>query len=463
MYRNEKKIPTILALFILMLGIGGVILFNQTTHKTESIASLETRTEDIHFTNISDNSFTVTWFTTGSITQMVNVTDGGNSLTYLEDADSDNIPRPRNAHLVTVRNLKENTSYQVKITNSNSGCRISQACPTFTQSTANHLTTPVSMPAAHGSILNEDAKPASDAIVYLTIGKSPPLTAKTDSFGLWVIPMSNLRTGDLLSRPNLADNDIVQIVAKISTDKKAEAVTDVKSIRQNLTIPPLQIGKSYNLIDLISKKDLLAGLNKTSNILGTQTQTGNPGNISSAATSASIDILFPANDDDTTTDNQPRLRGTGVAGKQLIITVNSSPQTARINVALDGTWSWRPPLPLEAGMHHLGLSGYDDKGNLINLTRRFIVLKSGERVLGEATASATLTPTANPSPTITLIPLSSPTPTISLIPIASPTRSAIVSATPIIPPKTGSIQTTVILMGAGATFLLLGFKFLLFP
>lgn len=456
MYRKQKKIPTLLALLILFAGIGGVVFLNQTSHELGSKAQTVSSPQDIHFTNISDTSFTVSWFTeTNSIgTALAN--DNGRRTSYFEDTDSDNIARPRNTHFVTVKNLKENTSYEVKIISGESNCRNPQNCPTFVQKTANRLSSPTNLPAARGSIITADDRPADNAVVFLTVGKSPPLSSKTDSLGLWVIPFNNLRTGDLLSKPTLSDNDIVQITAKTSPDKKAEAVTDVKSIRQNLNIPPLQIGKSYNFIDLISKKDLLAGLNKSSNALGIQTQIGTP--------TKTIDILFPSSDGDTTADSQPRFRGVGISGKQLIITVNSSaPQTARIIVASDGTWVWRPTNPLEPGTHHLGISGYDENGNYITLTREFIVLKSGEQVLGEATASATLTPTVNLSPTLTLIPLASPTPTITLVPIPSPTKSATASATPVIPPKTGNTNVTFLLLGGGASLLLVGLKLLLFP
>lgn len=463
MYRRAKKIPTILAIFILLGSIGGVVLINQTTHQLSSKAQTDSLPRDIHFTNISDTSFSISWFTDASVVGRVVVGNGRNTLTYLEDADNDNIPRPRTSHFVTVKNLSENSSYLVKVISGDTSCKIAQTCPEFTQKTANRLTNPITLPAARGSVITEDGKPASDTIIYLSVGKSSPLAAKTDSGGLWVIPLTNLYTGDLLSRPNLSDNDIVQIIGKVSPDKKTEAVTDIKSIRQNLTIPPLQIGKSYNFIDLISKKDLLASLNQ-SNTLGLQTQIGNPNNISSTSTSKSIDILFPLRDDDTTTDNQPRFRGIAPKNTQLVLTVNSSPQTARIIAGADGTWSWRPTIPLDPGIHHLGISGYDEKGNYITLTRRFIVLKSGEQVLGEATASATLTPTTKPSPTPTLIPLASPTPTITLIPIASPTtKPATVSATPVVPPKTGNINSTLILLGSGASLLLVGLKLLLSP
>lgn len=459
MYRKQKKIPTILALFILFAGIGGVIFFNQNNHQLGSKAQTISSLEDIHFTNISDNSFTISWFTATNIIETVVVNDNGRYMSYFEDADNDNIARPRMAHFVTAKNLKENTSYEIKIINGEENCKISRDCPTFTQKTANHLANPISLPAARGTLITDDNKPADNAIVYLTIGKSPPLSGKTDSLGLWVIPFNNLRTDDLLSKPSLSDNDIVQITAKTSPDKKAEAVIDIKSIRQNLSIPPLQIGKSYNLIDLISKKDLLASLNKSTNTLGIQSQIG--------GANKSIDILFPSSDGDTTIDNQPRFRGIGLAGKQLIITVNSAPQTSRIIVAADGTWVWRPTIALEPGTHHLGISGYDEKGNYITLTRTFIVLKSGEQVLGEATASATLTPTINPTATPTLILL--PSPTITLVPIPSPTINltpsipvGTVSTTPMVPPKTGNINSTLILLGGGASLFLIGLSYFFF-
>lgn len=477
MYHKEKKIPTILALLIIFIMIGGIVLFNPTSHQIGSKANPSLQPEDVHFSNVSDNSFTVSWFTTSATSGSVTINDigpasatGRQSLLYLDDLDSDNISRPRTTHFLTIKNLTENSSYSVKVMSGDSSCSNVGNCPVFEQKTASHLTMTNTLPAARGSIISESGNPQDNAIVYLTVGKSALLAGKTDSSGLWVIPFNFLRTGDLLSRPILADNDLVQIIAKMSNDKKTEAVIDVKSIRQNLIIPPLQIGKSYNLIDLISKKDLLAGLT-SGNTLGIQTKNVNSGNISSASTSKFIDILFPAVDDDTTSDTQPRFRGIGIAGKQLVLIVNStSPQTARVTVGTDNTWSWRPSLPLEPGIHHLGLSGYDKDGTNVSLTRRFIVLKSGEQVLGEATSSAILTPTTQPSPTPTLIPLPSPTPTITLIPIASPTRTispsipvSSPSATPKIPPKTGSTNITLLILGGGASLLLVGLKFLLFP
>lgn len=458
MHRKERKIPTIFALFILFISIGGIVVLNQTSHQINSKAQSSSHAEDINISNVFDTSFTVSWFTAIPTTGKIIVKGNNTSKIFIDDADTDNISRPRMTHFITAKNLTENTPHSIQIISGDGGCNPPNICPNINQKTANPLAAGNNLPAARGSIISKDDKPVNNAIVYLFIGKNPPLSAKTDSIGLWVASLNNLRTPDLLTKPHLADNDIVQIIAKISPEEKAEAVIDIKSLRQNLAIPPLQIGKSYNLIDLISKKGLLAGPN-VNNTLGIQTKTENSVN-------GSIDILFPASDGDTTTDTQPRFRGIAPPKGQLILTVNSAPQTAKVIAGSDGAWSWRPPLVLQPGIHHLGVSGYDDKKKLITLNRRFIILKSGERVLGEATASATLTPTSTPSvsPTMILVPSPSPTfillssPTPSLIPVIT---SSIPTATPVIPPKTASVRPTLFLLGVGITLLILGFKSLL--
>lgn len=307
-----------------------------------------------------------------------------------------------------------------------------------------------------GSLFTQEGKPADGAIVYLTVGKSAPLTGRVDSGGLWVIPLTQLRTQDFLSRPDFADSDIVQITAKVSGTSMSTAIVDMKSIRQNLTIPQMIMGNSYNFIDLLSKKDALALLS-VQNILGVKTEQVNK--------SARVDILFPRYDDDTTPDSRPRIRGTGKPGSQLLITVNSSPQTGKVTVGSDGTWNWRPEKELPPGVHNLTIQEYDGQGNLITSTRKFIVLKSGERVLGEATPSASLTPTSSPTLTPSLSPSPTPFTTPSPLPTSSDVSPTLTSSPALSspPPRSGTGTPTVLLIGISTLLLLTGAKLLIFP
>lgn len=457
MYRKETRIPTILGLFLLFFSLGGVIYLDRFSHIFTSSAKTIPKTEDVHFTNITDNSFSVSWFTSVPSSGIAIVTNNSHSLTFLDDLDSDNVPRPRQTHHITVKNLNENTSYSVRITNNDPRCKNNDLCPIFSQKTASKIASVYTLPPARGSILREDNKPAEGTIVYLVLGQNLPLSGRVDSAGLWVIPLTNLRSQDMLTRIEPKDSDTVQITAKLANDLVATAITDVKSIRQNLTIPPMKIGNSYNFTNLESKKDLIAKLNEQ-NTLGIQTQVNQPPTATPVKDKQNnqIDILFPGNDGETTKDNQPRLRGIGLPKKILSITVNSTPQSAQITVDADGTWSWRPPKSLPPGTHYVTIKGYDSAGKLITVKRKFIVLKSGEQVLGEATAAATLTPTAGPSPTLEPTSTLAPSPS-GITSTPQPTASVTTA------PRSGTLEPTLILMVSGISLLLLGAKFLLVP
>lgn len=474
MYRKQKKIPTILGLFLLFCGIGAAVYSDLQSQQLTTSAQLHAEAEDIHVTNISNNSFTVSWFTAQATNGTLTVNDGLNSTIHLDDRDSDAIVRPRTSHYITLSNLKEKTEYTVRIKIGNSACN-SASCPIIKQKTGPALP-PITtaLTPAQGSILTETGNPATDAIIYVTIGKAAPLSTRVDQSGLWVTPFNNLRTQDLLSRPEISDSDVVQITAKTTTNTYSQAVIDMKSIRLNVTIPAMQLGKSYNFTDLLSKKDLFAG-GTTSRILGSQTNRDY-----STQQSHPIDLFFPTQEEDITTDNRPRFRGSGIVGNQILITVNSqSPQTDRVLVGVDGTWNWRPAKPLSPGIHHISIQGYDAGGKLVTLTRSFVVLKSGERVLGDATSSATLTPTLVVSPTPTSVTPTSSLPTVTgpispspspTIAIFSPTPTLFVASvtqpfftsTPIpTPPPSGLMQPVLFLAGGGMIFTLIGIKFLL--
>ena len=466
MYRKQKRIPTIVALLILFAGIGSAVYFDQSSKTFFSKAKQTADPLEVHFTNITQSSMTVSWLTAKAVTGIIEVTSPGqNKHTFLDDLDSDNVSRVHTTHYINLQNLTENTLYQIKIISGN-GCENSMSCPVYQQKTSVKMDAGSVLPPAHGTIKSGDGNTVERAVVYLLVGKSLPLSTRTDSLGNYVIPLNNLRSQDLLSRPEIADNDIVQINAFLSPEEKTDAVIDVKSIRQNLTIPEMNLGNSYNFIDLISKKDQLSKSNQL-NILGVQNPliqaTTAPANI----TQGGIDFIFPKKDEDTTSDNRPRIKGTAPPNTQLLIIVNSYPQKGQITVGPSGSWTWRPPQNLPPGVHHVSIQGYDQNGNNINIIRRFIVLKSGEQVLGESTPSASLTP--NPTETPVVTPIVSPTisqvsPTPTLVSPSStpPPTAAYPSSTPsVTPPPTGNTNLTLYLIGASGFLLLVGLKLLI--
>ncbi len=466
MYRKQKRIPTILALLILFAGIGSAVYFDQSSKTFFSKAEQSAVPTEVHFTNISQSSMSVSWLTSKAVTGIIEVTSlSQDKRTFLDDLDSDNVSRTHTTHYISLSNLTENTLYQIKII-SRTGCQNAISCPVYQQKTSVKMETGTVLPPAHGTIKSADGNTVEGAIVYLIVGKSLPLSGRTDSLGNYVIPLNNLRSQDLLSRPEIADNDIVQINAFRTPDEQTSAVIDVKSIRQNLTIPDMNLGNSYNFIDLISKKDLLSKSNQ-SNILGAQSPLIPIITAPANSRQGDIDFIFPKYDEDTTPDNRPRIKGTAPPNSKLLIVINSAPQKGQITVGPSGSWTWRPPQSLPPGIHHVSIQGYDQNGNIINIIRSFIVLKSGEQVLGESTPSASLTPEPTNTPAVTLavsptIPKISPTPTlVSLSSTPSPTAAYPSSTPSITPPPTGNTNVTLYLIGVSGFLLLVGLKLLI--
>lgn len=501
MYRKEKKIPTPVALLLLIAGIGLTLFLDNNRPSYLSQAGNTPKPQNVQFSNITDNSFTVSWLTESNTTGLVKVNGNNIRQAFFEDFDTDEIARPRAVHYVSLKNLDEGTDYNIQIVSGKSDCTASskqENCPAFTQKTGLKITSRTSLPPLHGAILHEDETPVPGAVVYLKIGNGSPLSAKTDSAGLWVIPLTSLRSADYTGNLTFSDSDIAQIKVYASTKESAEGVIDLKTIRENSLPLNMKIGRSYNFIDLYARKELLLAQNGDNKVLGSATVfpsvTISPiagkqiipagKNLSVDPKSAGITIQFPKNDSDTTPDQQPKLWGTGKAGNKLLITVNSTPQIVKVTVGNNGVWSWRPGKPLEPGRHHISVQGTDENGKQITLVREFFVLKSGESVLGEATASASLTPTGSPSPTPAgITPTSTPRVSLSATPVPSitpavitpsvtpsPTRqipTATVTPTMIsgispTPPRTGNIGSTYIIFGGSIALLLLGLKFFVF-
>lgn len=467
MYRKQRRIPTILALFIIFAGLGTALYLDRNPQTLSSLARSESIPEDIHISNVTDSSFTVSFITSNPTTGGIQVVSTGQKLTILDDLDSDNVVRPRKTHLMTAKNLSEQTSYSIKIVTGDRSCKQERFCPTLTQVTAPKLANPLTIPPLRGSVFTDNKKPANTALVYGQVGKNALLSTRADSQGLWAIPLTNLHTNDLSAHAIVSDEDLIQITVKLSPNEIATAVVDIKSVRQNFPVPEMIIGNSYNYVNLSSKRNLYAK-NVNQSVLGTSQEISTSAPTTTPNKIYSTNILFPKQDFDTTPDSRPRIRGTGIAGTQILITVNSIAQTGKITVGRDGTWNWRPPKELPPGIHHLSISTYDERKNLVTQTRSFIVLKSGEQVLGESTPSASLTPTDTPAPSFTPIPTAlttltpmPPSPTASPTSIPSPTNLPPATEAP--PPRSGSIQPALYILGGGASLLLIGAALLLLP
>lgn len=446
MYRHQTRMPTLVALFVLIFGIGGGILLIETSHQLATSADVTIAPKNIHITNVSDSQFSVSWLTDKETTGSISYTDNSSpNLTAFDDRDVDGNAKQYITHHITINNLKENTIYYFKILSD--GSFFDNQGKSYEQSSGPKLTSTLSVDPAYGLVLRNDNKPAEGAIVYLTVGNSLPLSAIVKSEGTWLIPLTTARTQDLFSRPKLVDPDVIQLSVVYDGKLTSSITTDTKTASP---VPTIILGKTYDFRKAQGRKgDLLARNETKANVLGAEksslTSPLSP-TLSKSVPVQKVDILFPTKNSTTTIDTKPLIKGVGIPGAQVIVTVNSTPQVGKVTVSDDGTWSFIPPSSLPPGNHSVSATTTDAKGRSVTLTRTFVVLKSGESVLGDSTPSASLTPVYNP----TEIPTVSPYLTVE------PTSTSS-------PPVTGATSPTLIFLGAGVVFILLGIRFILFP
>lgn len=280
-----------------------------------------------------------------------------------------------------------------------------------------------------GKALERNGKPLENGIVIARLSNGlHPFITHTKVTGEWLVPLYVLppKAG---GEPKVDDETLITLEVYAQSDS-ALVQGQLKEFFTSKTIT-------------LGTKRYLASEKEEAKVLAVQ----------DAKPADEFSIVYPLASSKITTF-KPLLRGTGKPGTTLSLYLNAiTKPLATVTVASDGTWKYTPKTNLTPGAYTLYVV---DKKNNKTLARNFIILKSGEQVLGEetekdfatlgplfaygnngttATNSAMLTPTATPTIFI-------PTPTTPLYITATPTTY--ISATPT-PPVSGNPGILVVL------------------
>lgn len=419
------KIPTIVGLLFVILFVGAIVMVSEGALRGTTQASLSAQPKSVEYSNITDTSFTANWTTQETATGVLEISS---SLTdrrvAYDERDREGKLGKYLTHSVTVRNLKPNTKYTLRILSNGKS---------FTETRVDPLQTAPTLPLtdgglepAYGMIRTSDGLPAEGALVFITLDGGQTLSTLTKSTGSWLVPLGLSRTKDLSGYLLTTDRMTEQIVVRLG-DEEITAITDTLN---DAPVPEMTMGKTYDFRKLQAK-------NATTDTLAmkaTPATTQPPGPIGGAVlgsqtkTSPTVSLVQPA-DGSSVSTNVPLVSGTGIPNATVAITLGiSNPVSGSTKVTNDGTWNFTPPKSLGSGRQSVTISTVDTKGKPVAITHMFEILKSGTQVLGDATPSATLDPTITEA--ITETPTETPVSTLAGEPV----------------PTSGSILPTLILM-----------------
>jgi hypothetical protein len=421
----DKRIPTILGLILILLGITVTSYLARTGVITLGNASPTVLPNDVRITNVTDTSFTVSYKTQEATSGVVAYgTDQRLGSTAGDDRDPVGKINSYSLHYITVKSLQPNTKYYFSVLSS-SITYYNNGVP-FEVTTGNALSPASEQQQLAGKILFPDGTTQKQAIVYAKTDVSQSVSVLTAFDGSYSLPLSSLRSADLASNATLAG----QTLHVLFVADQLESSANVLASQAN-SVPTVILSKNYDFT--VGQTPVTVSLEPA--------KVGFP-----VFTAASIsgqktpDILLPKKNE-SLTDDKPLFSGVASPGAEVQITIHSDPIETKVKASNAGQWSYRPIAPLEPGQHTITVTTKDQFGILKTVSQSFTVFAEGSQVNQSATPSATptiakISPTARPTPeptqkiTPTVFPtdvivptdISLPTPTITpfIFPTAVP-------------------------------------------
>ncbi len=405
--KKEKRIPTILGLFLLLatLYVGNFVINRQINNSTKASGTCEP--SNLQITNITHKSATVSFVTSLECSSAISITN----------QTVENLKGKSKVHYFEINSLEESKVYTFKIISGGE----TYSLDSYNFKTAQNPNSQIpSSNLAWGRVFKPDKTVVTQAIIYFFIPGASPLSALVNSSGEWYIALAtsfNESLTDYFSSPKNTEEDIVVI------DDSGNQTQIVNNTNRNNPVPDIIIGQN-NFFS--SNENIELPLDDFS-----EDETD-----FSDAEINSLTIFSPEENQVLSTA-RPDFFGFAKADSTLTIKVESPIViNGSIKTESDGTWNWTPSQDLTPGEHTVTVT--DSDNNVVS--KKFIVLaaESNNSLISDSTLAPTSIPTSAPTATPTFIPTSTPTRTYVSSSIPS-TSSGV--------PKTGnSIPITTIII-----------------
>lgn len=405
--KKKSTIPTILGIFILVVGIFAGVFFLRNTQVFKIGADSAATPKDIRVSNITDTSATITWTTDKITSGFVSWGDSQNSVNKVGGEDING--QKYFSHNVSLTGLAANTNYYYKINSDGTSFDNNGISWKFTTGSAIGINK--SSILISGNVINATGTPKAKSLVYASVG-GYLLSTLTSDTGNYVFQLSSVRSPDLT---NYAKIDLASTLIQISVIAPPDGVSSAQIFPQSGNpVPTMVIGQVYDFKNSPANnqgESPNVSLNLPQN--STQTSKFNIDVPSETPKPTSV-ILESLTEGETITSQKPQFFGKGPGGESITITVHSeNPISATVEIPKTGSWSYSVPENLAPGNHTITISWIDTSGITRFLKRNFVV-KAGEAPSFTASESGTM---ASPSstPISTLKP--SPTATSTAMPV----------------------------------------------
>lgn len=405
---RPRRIPTILALFLLVLGIGlTVFLVKQGTFVVSQAAPDHTP-QNVVISNVTDTSFTVSFWTKDPSVAVVQIEDGDSYVNTLSSNEASV------THVFDVQGLQASSDYGFSIVSNEETYMDSGALYKAQTAPVPPLEIP-EIPSLAGRVLLPSGGVASGALVYLSIEDSQIISTVTNSSGEYVFKFpQGIRTRDLKGFYVLEDGDFLALVSRLGE------LSSQVSAPYGPVLPTITLSHNFAFDTEQSVATPSSGILET-----------NP-----LPSSGGL-VVFSPTEGVSLIDARPTFSGTGVPGSRVVIVIDRSTTSGNVLVDSSGYWEYPVLAPLSQGQHSASIQGVGANGVSQTKIINFQVFPAGSQITDTATPSATPIPTITSAPTPTSAPVPTLEPTVPATPPVggvSPTPVVTASPTPTVTP-----------------------------
>jgi LPXTG-motif cell wall-anchored protein len=446
---SEIKIPTMVGLFVAIIGlVSGIWLVQEQVRKSIQAAGEETP-HNVQISNISDTGFTVTWLTDTATSGYVQYGEGKTSLDMVVTDDRDQqkgMVDKYMTHLVTIKGLQPNTEYRYKLGSGKAMYNIDG--DDYKTTTGKKIEPEPQAEVIYGQVTTSSGEPAEGALVYLNLPGGVQQATMVKQSGSWVLPLATIRNQSLDGYAVYDKNKtIIDLVFEMGMSGKSKVSLFAN---EGNPVKNVMLGRDY---DYTTEE-------KTNTDASSSAILSKLGGSLAAPVVTDLNILTPQGGDNVSSDN-PQIIGQAPAGTEVTIEIHSETMISGKVVADDtGRFAYNVPDGLSLGKHSLTVTALID-GVIKTVTREFTVRAADESFdpAFTATPEATLVPqpTLSPTPTVKIVQTEIPEVTLkpsatpSLVPTVKPSPTQMIPApTPTESmPKSGGEDQTWLLLAVG--------------
>lgn len=238
---NKFKIPTLLGLSVILLGLisGLYLVLREQVFLSQAAPNLTP--QNIAITNITDDSVVISWQTNATATAFITFGQKNTGeQTVLDDRDGNppaGGPKPHLTHYVTLKNLLPNTNYLFKVTSG----KLTSEMMKF--DTATPVTNQTGFTPVIGSVM-DGSNPLNDGVVYLTIQNAVTASSLIKTGGNFLIPISQIRKTDLSNIFPPTEGTIAKLA--IHSDKGSASI-QFRLQSSASPLPAIKLGQDIDL------------------------------------------------------------------------------------------------------------------------------------------------------------------------------------------------------------------------